>query len=154
MAGLAAVRCSDMVDRLAGGHCTVMAGHTGTDYLCVVHLAGWLESRGDMAALALRAGKNMCQVFAGSHCTVMAGSTGADYLRVIHLAGRLEGRSHMAAFTGITGQNMRGVLAGRRRTVVAGRTTGGDSCVIKASRFPGQGAMAGLASTGRGYMTE
>ena len=154
MAGLTVVRCSHMIDRFAGGDAAVMARHTGARDLCMVNIGNRLPAGGGMTALAGSAGENMCQVLAGRHRTVMAGDTGADYLRVIHLAGRLEGRSHMAAFTGITGQNMRGVLAGRRRTVVAGRTTGGDSCVIKASRFPGQGAMAGLASTGRGYMTE
>ena len=91
MAGLAALQCSNMVDRLAGSDTAVMAGDTGTDYLRVIHLAGRLESRSHVAALALRAGKNMRQVLAGRHRTVMARGTGADYLRVIHLAGRLEG---------------------------------------------------------------
>ena len=136
MAGLATVRCSDMVDRLTGGHCTVMAGETGTDYLRVIHLAGRLESRSHMAAFTGITGQNMRGVLAGRHRAVMAGSTGADYLRVIHLAGRLEGRSHMTTFTGIAGQYMRGVLAGRCRAVVAAKTIRRNTIMTEMSWLP------------------
>ena len=139
MTGLAAVRCSDMVDHLAGGDTAVMAGETGTDYLGVIHLAGRLEGRSHVAALALRAGKNMRQVLAGGDTAVMAGGTGADYLRVIHLAGRLEDRCHMTTFTGIAGLYMRGALAGRCRAVVAAKTIRRNAIMTEMNRLPCKG---------------
>ena len=154
MAGLAVIRCSHMIDRFAGGDATVMAGHAGTSDLFMVNIGNRLPAGGGMTTLAGGAGKYMCQVLAGGDATVMAGNTGTDHLRVIHLAGGLEGRCHMTTFTGITAKNVCSVLTGRCRTVVTGRTASGNTGVVITGRLPGQGAMASLASTGRGYMTE
>ena len=73
MAGLAALQCSNMVDRLAGSDTAVMAGDTGTDYLRVIHLAGRLESRSHMAAFTGITGQDMRGVLAGRRGTVVAG---------------------------------------------------------------------------------
>ena len=75
MAGLATVRCSDMVDRLTGGHCTVMAGETGTDYLRVIHLAGRLEGRSHMTTFTGIAAQYMRGVLAGRRRAVVAAKT-------------------------------------------------------------------------------
>ena len=50
-----------------------MARDTGADYLRVIHLAGWLESRSHMAAFTGITGQDMRGVLASRRGTVVAG---------------------------------------------------------------------------------